>query len=478
MNTKILISISFLAAFFLTVGAYRVFAQEDLDRDVAFPVAELGNCGSKEECKSYCDNVENIAACVGFAERHGLMSGEELQEAKQVVQALSQGAKLPGGCRSKLECDAYCQVGSNIEECIAFAEAAGFLTGEELQEAKRIAPLMARGEMPGDCRSKEQCEAYCSDENNTEECVAFFEKAGFMTAEEVQMFRKTGGKGPGGCRGREECDSFCNDPANQTACFEFAKEHDLISAEELQNMEEGMTKFREGFQNAPPEVAQCLKDTIGEDVLEKIEAGTFLPNQELGEHMRGCFEQFMPAMPAGEGFGPEGEQGMMRPEASGCIQGILGDMSQMQGPPTAEQEQRIREECFPQQQGGPASQQGGFEGTMPPEFQGEFQNQFEQQFQEQFQEEYQRQLEQQSPEGFMPPEGYQMPEGYQPPEQYQVPQEFQVEQTAPMEQMAPQEPAPAPEPTPESSLQKKSFLGAVVEAMRPGLKILFPFLPI
>ena len=481
MNTKILISVSFLAALFLTVGAYMVFAQEEPDIDVAFPVAELGNCGSKEECKTYCDDVENIAVCVDFAERHGLMSGEELQEAKQVAQALSQGAKLPGGCRSKLECDAYCQVGSNIEECIAFAEAAGFLTGEELQEAKRIAPLMARGEMPGDCRSKEQCEAYCSDESNIEECVAFFEKAGFMTAEEVEMFRKTGGKGPGGCRGREECDSFCNDPANQTICFEFAKEHDLISGEELQNMEEGMTKFREGFQNAPPEVAQCLKDTIGENVLEKIEAGTFLPNQELGEQMRTCFEQFMPmpGMPqggpgSGEGFGPEGGQGMMPPEAADCIQRILGDKSQMQGPPTPEQEQRMREECFPQPQGGSASQQGGFEGGIPQEFQGEFQKQYDQRFQEQFQGEYQRQFEQQSPEGFMPSERYQMPEGYQPPEGYQVPQEFQGEQMAPVEQTAPQESAPAP----ESSLQKKSFLGAVVEAMRPGLKILFPFLSI
>jgi len=121
----------------LFLGAYSVFAQEEPDIDVAFPVAELGNCANKEECKTYCDDVENIAVCVGFAERHGLMSGEELQEAKQVVQALSQGAALPGGCRSKAECDAYCQVGSNIEECIAFAEAAGFLTGEELQEAKQ-----------------------------------------------------------------------------------------------------------------------------------------------------------------------------------------------------------------------------------------------------------------------------------------------------------------------------------------------------
>ncbi|HEX9722064.1 MAG TPA: hypothetical protein VGA53_02265 [Candidatus Paceibacterota bacterium] len=416
------------------LGAYAVFAQEE--PDIEFPVAELGNCQSKEECKAYCDEIEHIAQCVDFAERHGLMHGVELEEAKKVAHALSQGAQLPGGCRGKEECEVYCSEPTHIEECLAFAEAAGFMSAEELEDARRVAPLMARGEMPGGCRSREECEAYCSQDSHTEECVTFFQKAGFMTAEEAEMFRKTGGRGPGDCKGREECDAFCNNPENQKECFAFAKEHDLIPEEELHNIEEGLTRFHEGFQHAPPEVAQCLKDTIGEDVLAKIEAGTFLPNRELGEHMQKCFENFMPASPAGgprptEGFRPEGGEHMAPPEVMGCVERILGDTRQLQGSPTSEQEQRIREECFPQQSQHPQ----GFEGEMPQEFREEFERQHD----EQFQEEYQRQFEQQIQEF----------------------QEFHAEET------------PA-----ESRLPRESFLGAVAEAMRPGLKILFPFLPL
>src|SRR3989338_10467137 len=130
--------------FVALAGAYAVFAQEE--PAVEFPVAELGNCQSKEECHAYCDEVEHIEQCVNFAERHGLMKGGELEEAKKVVSALRQGAQLPGGCRNKEECEVYCKDGAHIEECIAFAEAAGFMSPEELEDAKRVAPLMARGD--------------------------------------------------------------------------------------------------------------------------------------------------------------------------------------------------------------------------------------------------------------------------------------------------------------------------------------------
>ncbi len=478
-----------LIIFVLLIGTWSVFAKSKAD--IAYPVRQLGNCANEQECRTYCDDlrhigdclafaqehnllsaeefaqakrfvqlgvesgpggctseaschaycedVSHITECLAFAEQYGVMEEEELAEARRVAEALGQGAKLPGGCRNKEQCEAYCEDPSHINECLAFAGAAGFMTAEELEEARRIAPFMARGEMPGGCRSKQQCETYCSDENNIEECAAFFEKAGFITPEEAEMFRKTGGKGPGACQGREECEAFCNDPANQSACFEFAKEHDLISEEELRNIEEGVGRFKEGFQNAPPEVAQCLRERIGEEVLAKIEAGTFLPNPQLGEHMRGCFEQFMPASQQGgpmpdEGFG--GGEGMVPPEAAGCVERILGDMPQLQGPPSPELEQRIRQECFPQYFEGPVVNPEEFHG----EFEGQYQEEFQGQFEQQYQQEFQQQFEQQSP----PP-----------------PQEF-----------------PSEESLQESRIQRQSFLSAVVEAMRPGLKVLFPFLPL
>ncbi|MEK7510601.1 MAG: hypothetical protein AAB567_03600 [Patescibacteria group bacterium] len=266
-----------------------------------------GDCKSKAQCETYCEDTSHMEECIEFAEKAGFLPPEELQEARNVVRALQSGAKLPGNCRGKDQCQAYCQEPAHMEECIAFAEAAGFIPPEEAAMARKVMPLMMRGEMPGGCKSKEECESYCQDESHMEECVIFAQKAGLMSDEEVEMFRKTGGKGPGDCKGKEECETFCNNPANQEACFEFAQEHGLIREEDLEHMKEGLMQLKEGLDMAPPEVADCLRSTVDSEILEKIEAGTFLPNPELGEAMRQCFEKFMPPPFEGEhpeGFGP------------------------------------------------------------------------------------------------------------------------------------------------------------------------------
>ncbi len=521
IHTNMRILLISLIVFAMFTAAYTVFA--DNKDDIEYPIEDLGSCTNERECRAYCDGLSHIKECVAFAEAHSLLSAEELAEAKRfarlgvesgpggctrevacqtycedvshiteclafaeqhevmgkeelvearkVAQALRQGAQLPGGCKNKIECEAYCEEPSRITECLAFAEAAGFMSAEELQDARRVAPFMARGEMPGGCRSREQCETYCSDSAHTEECVVFFEKAGFVTAEEAEMFRKTGGKGPGDCRGKEECEAFCNDPVHQEACFAFAKEHGLIPEGELEHLKEGIQQFRRGFDNAPPEVRACLESTLGSEALGKLEGGSFLPNPEIGSQMRKCFEQHIPRMieQQVQEHGGEGAP----PEAMDCVKRIVGEL---QGPPTPEQEQRIRQECFPQR----PEQQEGFEGQMHPEgqrpeefqqqfeqrqgeefdrqYQEEFQRQYQQQYQQKYQEEFQRQLQQQTPEGFQPPQSFTPPEGnFAPPEGSQP-------------QFSP--------PPPQSSLQSENFLGAVLQAMRPGLKILFPFLPL
>lgn len=199
-----------------------------------------GGCRNKAECESYCDEPSHINECLDFAEKAGFISPDELQEARKAAQAMSQGIKPPGNCRGKKQCEQYCFEPSHMEECLNFAEAAGFISPEEVAEARRIMPLMLTGEMPGGCKNKEECEAYCENEVNLEECANFALKAGLMKPEEYEMFKKIGGKGPGGCKDREECEDFCNNPANQEVCFNFAAEHGLIPEEEIEKMKEGM----------------------------------------------------------------------------------------------------------------------------------------------------------------------------------------------------------------------------------------------
>lgn len=270
-----------------------------------------GSCTTHDECEAYCENVNNIEECLAFAEKHDILPKEELKEARQIAKALREGAELPGGCTNKQSCDTYCSDSAHIEECVAFAEKAGFMDEKELEEVRKILPLMKSGQMPGGCTSKEQCEAYCEDDANIIECVAFAEKAGFMSPEEAEMVRKTGGRGPGGCV-RDECEEYCKKPENQDACFAFAKEHNLIPEEDLARMKEGTERIREGLQHAGPEVISCLKREVGPNIINEIENGTFSPSRKSGEAIKNCFEQHM-------------ERPNFPPEVEQCIKQVYGE---------------------------------------------------------------------------------------------------------------------------------------------------------
>jgi len=342
------INLLFLSIFLgagLLMG-FLVFADE-----INYPVSELGNCQNEEECKAYCDNWENIEECVSFAEAHNLLSPEELAEAKKIIKALAGGAVPPGGCSNLTQCKAYCEEPTKIEECIDFAEKAGIIPPEEAREARlvrkamlaeipfpgdcrtkkkcdaycsqpdhmgecfsyackigilssaecsrgtKIVSLMAKGESPGGCKSKEECETYCADESHLEECAQFAQKAGLMTEEELKMFRKTKGKGPGDCKSKEACDAFCNNPDNQEACLEFALQYDLLPQEDVQKMREGVGEIKKGLESANPEVIECLNSSVGPEVVEKIRSGNFLPTSQIGEQIKSCFDRYMSPLP-------------------------------------------------------------------------------------------------------------------------------------------------------------------------------------
>lgn len=370
-----------------------------------------GGCNSRESCEAYCDNITNINECVAFAEAQGFLPPEELAEAKQVQSAIARGV-TPPACSNKRTCETYCRAPAHMQECIAFGEAAGFIKGQELEDARKVLGAIERGVTPPPCGGKKECDAYCAEEANFPQCLAFGEAAGFISPEEAARARKTGGKGPGNCRGREECEAFCQNPSNQEACFAFGKEHGLIPEADLRRMEEGKAKFVEGLQQAPPGVAECLKSTVGEEVLNKIAAGQGFPPRDLGEKMRACFENFKPP---GDFQGPPGS---MPP---GAPVGFDMPSGQFSGPGGCVSSEECRAYCEknPEACGANVRPQPpeGFQppspppGTVPPEgFPGQFQDQYQKQYEEQYRQQYE-----QYQQGAYPP----------PPGTYPPPPEFQ-----------------------------------------------------
>lgn len=287
-------------------------------------------CGNKKQCDVYCSEPEHMEECVTFAIEAGFMSEQEKQDAQKMLQAVRRGVKPPS-CQGKEACDEYCGNPENMEICMTFAMEAGFMSEEEKQDVQKMLQALKKGIKPPACNGKEECDTYCAEESHFEECLNFAEAAGFMTPEEAEMARKTGGKGPGGCKEKEECEAFCNDPANQETCFNFAKEHGLIPEEELQKMEEGKQQFQQAMQNMPPEVYSCLESAVGVETMAKFKSGEAMPSRDIGDKMKGCFEKNMPQMP------PRGVQPGQQPvpcEGENCPPPPPEGVMMPGGPPT------------------------------------------------------------------------------------------------------------------------------------------------
>ncbi len=433
----LVILIGFFFAFAVLVKA-ETNGEEEIS-GITFPVAELGNCGSKAECQSYCDNPANMEACIAFAEKNGLMNKSEVARAKKFAGKLQQGAgpggcsspaacdrycsniqnieacvtfaeqngidddhvregkkmaaylksggTTPGGCTSRESCEAYCEDFSHAEECLTFAEKTGLgpasapgrigtggEPGPRPEDLRRVMQLAAKGETPGGCKSKTECESYCRAPGHFEECITFAEKAGFMKPEQAQAFRRTGGKGPGGCDSKEACEAYCNAPANREACFRFAEENGLMKKEDLEQAKEGMVRLRAGIEGAPPEVVACLKSSLGPNVIEDIQAGKLVPGPQIGEQVRGCFERF------GESHSPRAAFAEAPPAVLTCLKEKLGstfaDIQSGKTMPTPEmgdamrvcfQSMQLREGRGSSQGGGMQGSSGGFVRTMPAE---------------------------------------------------------------------------------------------------------------
>ncbi len=274
-----------------------------------------GGCNSGASCEEYCSSIDRLDECIAFAEETGYYSGDELAEARKFQELVKSGAQFPGRCTERNSCEIYCSDASHMEECLNFAETSGFMPQEEIDEARKFMKLMQEGESPGGCNSKEQCENYCSEDGNIEECIAFAEKAGVMTKEEAEMARKVGGKGPGGCHSKSQCEAYCE--ANSEECFNFAKEHGLISESDLEQMREGMKLFRDGLDKMPPEAVQCMKEAAGEENFNRMVNGEPVFDRSLEGKMKSCFSQVTNSL--GQHLDD------IPPEAAQCIINAIGE---------------------------------------------------------------------------------------------------------------------------------------------------------
>jgi len=142
-----------------------VFAQEDcslslanLDdcqdssvvsiKNINYPVEELNNCQNQEECRIYCDRLENLEQCYNYSKKNNFVAKCELEKVEKILNTIKSGINLPS-CRTKAECKEYCSKEENLDECLYFAQSAGFMSKEQ---AFLLRKTRAKG--PGDVKEK------------------------------------------------------------------------------------------------------------------------------------------------------------------------------------------------------------------------------------------------------------------------------------------------------------------------------------
>ena len=238
-----------LAGVLILASVAFVIAQEDPYADLTYPIAELGNCPDKDACKVYCDGPENMGACLAFAEAHQLLPQEDIEMGKKML-AMGE-TKGPGDCQGVGACQAYCDEMSHIKECISFAEKNGLIPESELEDAKKVMAAIDRGLIPPKCKSKDECDVFCSQPDNMEECIVFAKEAGLMPAEEAADAEKMlqairNGVKPPACAGKEACDVYCSESEHMEECMTFAIAAGFMSPEEAENAKKALNAIKQG----------------------------------------------------------------------------------------------------------------------------------------------------------------------------------------------------------------------------------------
>jgi hypothetical protein len=136
---------------------------------VSYPVAELGNCSSRDACRLYCDVTANRDACFAYAQKTGLMSKNQIDTARLIL-----SKKGPGQCDGKDACVAYCADSSHTDECLSFAQSHNVIASSTASLIKKL----STGEGPGACKSPATCKMYCEDTSHRDECRTFAEENG------------------------------------------------------------------------------------------------------------------------------------------------------------------------------------------------------------------------------------------------------------------------------------------------------------
>ena len=92
-----------------------------------------GGCKTQQECSNYCSVLDHQQECSNFVTDNNLLSAQDMQAVKKqaamVKKISTEGG--PGGCKSQEDCKTFCNEPNNIETCVAFSQSNGMMTADQ-----------------------------------------------------------------------------------------------------------------------------------------------------------------------------------------------------------------------------------------------------------------------------------------------------------------------------------------------------------
>lgn len=176
---------------------------------LTFPIAQLGNCTSYQDCKTYCDDPTHTDACVAYAKEKGFYKEGNLDTNQTAVLA---AAKTTLGCDSLDSCRTFCQQVANATACAAFAKAHNLQGGSSTVQSS----VLQKAQQVLGCNSEDSCKTFCEQDANKTACANF--------AKDNNLHGGDTTVGPGGCSSESSCKTYCSDPIHFQVCSQFMDE--------------------------------------------------------------------------------------------------------------------------------------------------------------------------------------------------------------------------------------------------------------
>ncbi len=206
--------------------------EEAKTHGITFPVAELGNCATPQDCFAYCDKPDNQNTCFAFAKQKNLLkeSDVNLPPPSEILTS----AKTELGCTSRESCKTLCENSQNIEKCRNFAQKHKLNRPSENNQNQGPPPeeILKKAQIQLGCSSEKECQSFCTDPSNSSKCLEFARNNQLLDPQKEQEIEKLetkkikmmdDAKKDLGCDSRESCSAFCSQPQNSQKCAQLYK---------------------------------------------------------------------------------------------------------------------------------------------------------------------------------------------------------------------------------------------------------------